>query len=313
MDLFTDNYLEHHGVLGQKWGVRRYQNLDGSLTAAGKKRLSSGSGNSLAGAVERYKAKRAAKANVKAKLIKQKQAEEAGHDDFRKARAKKPKQMSTSELKEATDRLKLESQYAELAKKLHKETPKEYLKRVAITTAKAQGEQVAAYMMGKAINKMFGAEVIKGLATKQNVDAGKKIAEEFKKEVPTAPGAFDKAKAKIKDQYNKAVDRDAEKVRAMFQKVKDEQNKEATRVRNYSDFETSFYDRPSYSGAPTYKLRTDTPSKSKSTSKKSGTDLALEAWRKREKERTSSGRNADSMIDDIMTFSIPDDLNKKRR
>ncbi len=34
----TDNYLEHHGILGQKWGVRRYQNADGSLTEAGKKR-----------------------------------------------------------------------------------------------------------------------------------------------------------------------------------------------------------------------------------------------------------------------------------
>lgn len=31
--------LEHHGILGQKWGVRRYQNADGSLTEAGKKRL----------------------------------------------------------------------------------------------------------------------------------------------------------------------------------------------------------------------------------------------------------------------------------
>lgn len=30
--------LEHHGILGQKWGVRRYQNSDGSLTEAGKKR-----------------------------------------------------------------------------------------------------------------------------------------------------------------------------------------------------------------------------------------------------------------------------------
>lgn len=29
--------LCHHGVKGQKWGVRRYQNLDGSLTAAGRK------------------------------------------------------------------------------------------------------------------------------------------------------------------------------------------------------------------------------------------------------------------------------------
>lgn len=36
---YTDSlYLVHHGIKGQKWGVRRYQNEDGSLTPAGKKR-----------------------------------------------------------------------------------------------------------------------------------------------------------------------------------------------------------------------------------------------------------------------------------
>lgn len=32
------NYLEHHGILGQKWGVRRYQNADGTWTKEGLER-----------------------------------------------------------------------------------------------------------------------------------------------------------------------------------------------------------------------------------------------------------------------------------
>lgn len=36
----TYGYLCHHGIKGQKWGVRRYQNKDGSLTSAGKERYS---------------------------------------------------------------------------------------------------------------------------------------------------------------------------------------------------------------------------------------------------------------------------------
>lgn len=34
----TNNYLAHHGIKGQKWGVRRFQNPDGTRTPLGKKR-----------------------------------------------------------------------------------------------------------------------------------------------------------------------------------------------------------------------------------------------------------------------------------
>ena len=30
--------LYHHGILGQRWGIRRFQNKDGTLTDAGRKR-----------------------------------------------------------------------------------------------------------------------------------------------------------------------------------------------------------------------------------------------------------------------------------
>ena len=38
MENYNQNYLQHFGIKDMKWGVRRYQNKDGSLTDAGKKR-----------------------------------------------------------------------------------------------------------------------------------------------------------------------------------------------------------------------------------------------------------------------------------
>ena len=49
------NYeLYHHGILGQKWGVRRFQNEDGSLTGAGRKRYGVGQQRKLAKKLQKY-------------------------------------------------------------------------------------------------------------------------------------------------------------------------------------------------------------------------------------------------------------------
>lgn len=48
------DYSIHHGTKGMKWGIRKYQNTDGSLTPAGKQRYG---GGSIAGGVNRLGAK----------------------------------------------------------------------------------------------------------------------------------------------------------------------------------------------------------------------------------------------------------------
>lgn len=77
-----ENYeLEHHGILGQKWGVRRFQNEDGSRTAAGMKRYGYKMQKKLDRAIDR--ADRIAKSNTKG-------AEQSARDleDVRKNRGK---------------------------------------------------------------------------------------------------------------------------------------------------------------------------------------------------------------------------------
>ena len=74
-------YLAHHGVKGQKWGVRRYQNEDGSLTKSGLKRYSTNSAGKATKSLNRIE-KQNAKLVAKSALskVKAQKAYQKGND-----------------------------------------------------------------------------------------------------------------------------------------------------------------------------------------------------------------------------------------
>lgn len=80
-----NNELYHYGILGMKWGVRRFQNKDGSLTPRGKSRKKS------------------------------KESDIPAHEDYSKAHNKKSvKSMSDAELRARLNRLQMEKNYQTL-------------------------------------------------------------------------------------------------------------------------------------------------------------------------------------------------------
>lgn len=101
--------LYHHGILKQRWGVRRFQNSDGSLTAAGRERY--GVGKAKAG-YEKHKAK-VTSALSDAKEKASKAAKSAAAYAKERNKMKHPSLMTDEELRNYTQRLIAEKNYSD--------------------------------------------------------------------------------------------------------------------------------------------------------------------------------------------------------
>ena len=81
----NENELYHWGIKGMKWGVRRYQNPDGSLTAAGRKRYTDKDGNLNTAGKKKFGNSVKTKTESEAETPKRKSVKDMTDDELNKA------------------------------------------------------------------------------------------------------------------------------------------------------------------------------------------------------------------------------------
>ena len=132
--------ITHHGKKGMKWGVRLYQNKDGSLTPLGKIRYRKTSATG--------------------------ERKGSSKDTESHKSSKKIEEMSDEEIRQKINRLRLEKDYYDAVKSLQRMSEKtesrvkKLLNDTLEKSIKNIGEQYSTYLVGTAVNKIAGKEIV---------------------------------------------------------------------------------------------------------------------------------------------------------